>query len=275
MNNAVFGKTMENVRKHVDIKLVTKWDGRYGAEALIAKPNFHSRSIFDENLVAVELSKVKVLLDKPMYVGFCVLEVSKTCVYDFHYDYMIKTFQDKCKLLYTDTDSLIYEIKCSDIYNIMKRDIAMFDTSDYAKDNVYGMPLCNKKIVGLMKDECKGCIMTEFVGLRSKMYSVRVNGIDKMKKAKGVKSSVVKKTITFNHYTECLHNKTVQYRTQFNIASTNHVTETREQYKIALSPYDDKRSLLKMTTDTLPWGHFSLDDIDNVYCEEMMVVVDE
>ncbi|XP_043480291.1 uncharacterized protein LOC122509991 [Leptopilina heterotoma] len=140
MNNAVFGKTMENVRKHVDIKLVTKWEGRYGAEALIAKPNFHSRTIFNPNLVAVELRKMEV--NKPLYVGLTVLDVSKT---------------------------LIYEIRCSVIYADMKADIDKFDTSDYPVNNVYGIPQANKKVLGLMKDECSGKIVTEFVGLRSKM----------------------------------------------------------------------------------------------------------
>lgn len=273
MNNAVFGKTMENVRKHVNVKLVTKWEGRYGAEALIAKPNFHSRSIFDENLVAIELNKVQVLLNKPLYIGFCVLDLSKTCVYEFHYNYMLPIFRSECKLLYTDTDSLIYEIKCADIYSIIKRDIHRFDTSDYPVNNAYGVPLCNKKIVGLMKDECNGRIMTEFIGLRSKMYSVRIDGEDAMKKAKGVKTVVVKKTIDFNDYVECLRNSVVKYRNQYSIRSQLHKLQTIKQYKIALSPYDDKRYLLADTTDTLPWGYYSINEKcinDSVNCIEDM-----
>ncbi|XP_011688853.1 PREDICTED: uncharacterized protein LOC105450617 [Wasmannia auropunctata] len=80
MNNAVFGKTMENVRNHVDVRLLTKWEGRFDAEAMIAKPNFHSRSVFSENLVAVEMRKLEVKFNKPIYVGMCILDISKTCL---------------------------------------------------------------------------------------------------------------------------------------------------------------------------------------------------
>ncbi|XP_043468586.1 uncharacterized protein LOC122502540 [Leptopilina heterotoma] len=264
MNNAVFGKTMENVRKHVDIKLVTKWEGRYGAEALIAKPNFHSRAIFNENLVAVELRKMEVLMNKPVYVGLTVLDVSKTLIYDFHYDYMLNKYDEKkLKLLYTDTDSLIYEIKCSDIYADMKQDIMKFDTSDYPVNNVYNIPQANKKILGLMKDECNGKIVTEFVGLRSKIYSVRVEGKDLIKKAKGVKAEVVKKNIDFDDYVYCLRNIKMQSRTQYSIRSNLHKVQTLKQTKIALSPYDDKRYLIEKSTDTLAWGHCKIIEIDD------------
>ena len=138
MNNAVFGKTMENVRKRVNVKLLTKWEGRYGAEALIAQPEFHSRTIIDENLVLIELEKTEVYMNKPIYVGLCVLDLSKTLMYDFHYNYMRKQFEDRCKLLYTD--SLIYEISDEDIYKVIKRDISNFDTSDYPADNIFGIP---------------------------------------------------------------------------------------------------------------------------------------
>ncbi|XP_018048173.1 PREDICTED: uncharacterized protein LOC108687081 [Atta colombica] len=161
MNNAVFGKTMENMRNHVNVKLITKWDERYGAEAMIAKPNFHSRSVFAENLIAVEMCKLEIKFDKPIYVGMCILDISKVCLYEFHYEYMLPLFRNKCKIMYTDMDSLIYYIECEDVYETMKRDIARFDTSDYPADNVYNMPLANKKISGLMKDKNNGAIMIE------------------------------------------------------------------------------------------------------------------
>ncbi|KAL7298863.1 hypothetical protein TKK_0007973 [Trichogramma kaykai] len=94
-NNAIFGRTMENVRKRIDVKLVSSWNGRYGAEAQISKPNFHSRAIFDENLVAIQLSKTVVTIDKPVYVGFSILDISKTQLYCFHYDFMRDRFKSK------------------------------------------------------------------------------------------------------------------------------------------------------------------------------------
>ncbi|KYN22644.1 hypothetical protein ALC57_04951 [Trachymyrmex cornetzi] len=222
MNNAVFGKTMENVRDRVDVKLLTKWEGRYGAEAMIAKPNFHSRSVFSENLVAIELRKLEVKFDKPIYVGMCILDISKTCLYEFHHEYMAPVFREKCKIMFTDTDSLIYHVECDDIYDVMKRDINRFDTSDYAVDNAYSIPLANKKVPGLMKDENNGAIMTECVGLRAKMYALRVQGKKDTKKAKGVKSSVVAKSIMFEDYTCCLNDAIEMTRRQPCIRSKLH-----------------------------------------------------
>ncbi|XP_020297964.1 uncharacterized protein LOC109862346 [Pseudomyrmex gracilis] len=224
MNNAVFGKTMKNVRKYTDVRLVTKWEGRCGAEALIAKPNFHSCSVFAEDLVAIELRRLEVLFNKPLYVGMCILDISKTCLYEFHYDYMAPLYGYDCKILYTDTDSLIYHIKCEDGYEDVKRDIARFDTSDYPADNLYNMPRANKKVPGLMKDENNGAVMTEFVGLRAKMYATQVGD-----------SKCTKKL---------------------------HEVFTMSERKLALSPHDDNRYIIHGSTDTLPWGHYKIPNLD-------------
>jgi len=241
---------------------------RYGAEAYIAKPNFHSRTIFstDPDLVGIQLNKTEVVLNKPMYVGFAVLDISKTCLYRFHYDIMPKLVaEDKFSLLYTDTDSLIYSINTDDIYQRIKANLRYFDTSDFPEPNPYGMPRVNKKIVGLMKDECSGEPMTEFVGLRSKMYSVRVNGEDKLKKCKGVKYGVVQRTIQFDDYKRCLDENSVASREQRTIISRAHRVFTIQQSKLALSPFDDKRYLIpESKADTLPWGHYQSSDPENV-----------
>ncbi|KYN22673.1 hypothetical protein ALC57_04921, partial [Trachymyrmex cornetzi] len=225
-------------------------------EAMIAKPNFHSRSVFSENLVAIELPKLEVKFDKPIYEGMCILDISKTCLYEFHHEYMAPVFREKCKIMYTDTDSLIYHVECDDIYDVMKRDINRFDTSDYAVDNAYSIPLANKKVPGLMKDENNGSIMTEFVGLRAKMYALRVQGKKDAKKAKGVKRSVVAKSITFEDYTCCLNDAIESTRRQSCIRSKLHEVYTISETKITLNPHDDKRYIVSGSTDTLPWGHY-------------------
>ncbi|KYQ52666.1 hypothetical protein ALC60_08197, partial [Trachymyrmex zeteki] len=252
MNNAIFDKTMENVRDSVDVKLLTiKWEGRYGAQAMIAKSNFRSRSVFSENLVATELRKFEVKFDKPIYVGMCILDISKTCLYEFHHEYMAPLFRDKCKIMYTD--SLIYHVECDDVYDIVKRDINRFDTNDYSIDNAYGIPLANKKVPGLMKEN-NGAIMIDFVGLRAKMYALRVQGKKDTKKAKSDKSSVMTKSITFEDYTRCLNDEMT--RRQSCIRSKLHKEYTISETKIAPSPHDDKRCIVSGSTDTLPWGHY-------------------
>ena len=188
----------------------------------------------------------------------CILDISKTCLYEFHHEYMSPLYRDKCRVMYTDTDSLIYHIECEDAYENMKRDIARFDTSDYAVTNAYDMPLANKKVPGLMKDENNGAIMTEFVGLRAKMYALRVDGKKDTKKAKGVKNNVIARNINFDDYIQCLQDEIEMTRQQSCIRSKLHKVYTIRETKIALSPYDDKRYLVPDSTDTLAWGHYEI-----------------
>ncbi|XP_072394634.1 uncharacterized protein [Diabrotica undecimpunctata] len=259
-NNSIFGKTMENIRKHRIVKLVRSWNGRYGAKNLISSVRFHSRKIFNENLVAIELIKSDLVFNKPLYIGMTVLDISKLCMYQFHYDYMLpKLGADKCNLMYMDTDSFIYELYCDDAYEeVIKSDISKFDTSDYAADNIYNIPRVNKKVLGVMKDENKGEIMTNFVGLRSKMYTFKVQSGRVTKKAKGTKHNIVKNVIKFNDYVNCLNHFKEQIATQRSIRSYSHNVYSIEQTKIALSPYDDKRYLISNSFRTLPWGHYSI-----------------
>jgi len=168
---------------------------------MIDKPNFHSRSVFSEHLVAIEMRKFEIKLDKLIYMGMCILDISKTCLYEFHHAYMLPLYHEKYKIMYTDTDSFIYHIECDNVYDIIKHDIAKFDTSDYPTENAYvfhsslkKVPVflsSIKKVPGLMKDENNGAIMIEFVGLRAKMYALRVDGKKDTKKVKGVKSNVI------------------------------------------------------------------------------------
>ncbi|XP_076379679.1 uncharacterized protein LOC143259838 [Megalopta genalis] len=120
------------------------------------------------------MENLSIKFYKPVYIGMSVLDISKLRLYYFHYSYMLPNFQKRCKILYTDTDSLIYRIACNDAYETIKRDIDRCDTSNYDRDNAYGVPIANNKVIGLMKDENGGRIMTEFVGLRSKMYAIQM-----------------------------------------------------------------------------------------------------
>ena len=128
MNNSVFGKTMENIRNRVDIKLV---NDKKQAEKLSAKLNFYHCNIFSEELIAVHMKKMKLVFNKPVYLGMCILDLSKTLMYHFHYNYIKPKYRGKAKLLFTDTDSLMYEIETEDFYKDIKDVEHSFDTSDY------------------------------------------------------------------------------------------------------------------------------------------------
>ena len=167
MNNSVFGKTMENIKKHRNIKLVTN---REAYLKLVMKPNFKSGVQFSENLMGCEMGKIKVVMNKPVYLGQVILDLSKIVMYEFHYDYMAPKYGKKLDICYMDTDSLIYNIEMEDFYNDIAEDVpARFDTSGYNPDRPLPVGL-NKKVIGLMKDELGGEIMTEFVTLEIRTW---------------------------------------------------------------------------------------------------------
>ena len=188
MNNAVFGKTMENVRKHRDIKLV-KTDHK--RNKFVSEPNYHTMKLISENLSIIEMKKVKVKMKKPIYLGLLILEISKIIMYEFWYDYVKKKYGDMVKLCYMDTDSLIMNIKTKDFYKDTAQDVEeRFDTSNYDVDRPLPKEK-NKKVIGLMKDELGRGIITEFVALRPKTYSYMTDEFIEMKKAKGTKKCVI------------------------------------------------------------------------------------
>ena len=168
INNSVFGKPMENLRKNRNIKLVMT-EEKY--LRTVMKPNFKSGVLFGENLMGCEMGKVKVVMKKPVYLGQAILDLSKIVMYEFHYNYMVPKYGlEKLKLRYMDTDSLVYHIKTEDIYADIVDDVkTRFDTSGYIPDRPSPIGL-NKNVIGLMKDELGGKIMTEFVALRPKLY---------------------------------------------------------------------------------------------------------
>ena len=255
MNNSVFGKTMENIRNRVVVKLVNTQEK---FRKLIAKPNFRSRKIFSENLISVHMKNTSLTMNKPVYLGMCILDLSKTIMFDFHYNYIKPKYGDKAKLLFTDTDSLMYEIQTEDFYKDISGDVKdRFDTSDYPENHPSGIPTgINKTVLGMMKDEATGKIIKEFVGLRSKLYSFKMDEGGENKKCKGVKKQVVENSITYEDYKTCLTTGKEQLRKQNILRSYNHEVYTEEINKVALSALDDKRYILSDGIHTLAWGHY-------------------
>ena len=257
MNNSVFGKTMENIRNRVVINLV---NDKKQAEKLSAKPNFKHCNIFSEDLVAIHMKKTKLDFDKPVYLGMCILDLSKTLMYDFHYNYIKQKYGNKAKLLLTDTDSLMYEIQTEDFYKDINGDVKnRFDTSGYPPGHPSGIPSgFNKKVLGMFKDEVNGNVIDEFVGLRAKLYSYKMFEGEESKKCKGVKKSVVKNSITHEDYKKCLTDRKPQLRKMNVIRSHKHNVFTEEVNKVALSADDDKRHILEDGINTLALGHYRI-----------------
>ena len=259
MNNSVFGKTMENIRNRVIVKLVNT---KEKLKKLVAKPNYRSCKIFNENLVSVHMKKTSLTMNKPVYLGMCILDLSKIIMFDFHYNYIKPKYGNNAKLLFTDTDSLFYEIQTEDFYKDISGDVNnRFDTSDYPENHPSDIPTgINKKVLGMMKDEAEGKNIKEFVGLRSKLYSFIMEDGGENKKCKGVKKQVVESSITHEDYKTCLTTGKELLRKQNIIRSYNHEVYTEEVNKIALSATDDKRYILKDGMHTLAWGHYKIKD---------------
>ena len=238
MNNSVYGKTMENIRKHREIKLVTTDKKR---SKLVSEPNYHTINLISEDFPIIEMKKTKVKMNKPIYLGLSILEISKILMYEFWYDYMKPKYNGNVRLCYMDTDSFIMNIKTNDFYKDIFDDVDnRFDTSNYEVKRP--LPIGkNKKVIGVMKDELAGEIITEFVALRPKTYSYLTDDSKEDKKAKGTKKCVIKKMIKFNDYKRCLLNEEVILKSQQRFISTKHDVYTENINKIALSNNDDKR----------------------------------
>ena len=250
MNNSVFGKTIENIRKRQNIKLVEKRDL---ALKLSSRLNFERATIFDPNLVAIHMKQTEIYFNKPVYAGQAILDLSKTLMYDFHYNYIRKKYPEGGELLFTDTDSLMYEIQTDDFYSDIEPDIVdKFDTSDYPSDHKSGIPTgINKKVIGMFKDEVAGKQITHFVGLRPKLYSFKIEHCEGVKKCKGIKKNIVAKEIKFDNYVQCLFSGEKQMRMMKIIRSENHDIYSKEVNKIALSCDDNKRIICKNQINTL------------------------
>ena len=251
MNNSVFGKTMENIRKRVDVRLVTN---EKKLLKYTSKSTYVSSMIFNDNLVAVRKIKETLTLNRPAYVGMCILDLLKTLMYYFHYNYIKKNYENKAKLLFTDTDSLTYEIEAEDVYQDFWNNKEMFDNSDYNENSLF-FDKTNKKAIGKFKDEAAGVPICEFVGLRSKMYSYMKDNQKGGKTAKGIKKIVIKNKITHYNYKDTLFNDEQMYHKMKTIRSEKHQLGSYELNKVSLSCFDDKRYIHKNGITSFAYGH--------------------
>ena len=254
MNNSVFGKTMENIRKRVDVRLVTSKEKLL---KLASKPTYVSSKIFNENLVAVHKIKETLTMNRPAYIGMCILDLSKTLMYDFHYNYIKHNYGNKAKLLFTDTDSLTYEIETKDAYADFWKNKDRFDNSDYNKESPFYNAV-NKKVIGKFKDESAGIPITEFVGLRSKMYSYVKDNEQTARTAKGIKKQVIRKDIKHEDYKNMLFNNEQIHHKMKTIRSEKHQLGSYELNKISLSCFDDKRFIHQNGITSYAYGHYKI-----------------
>ena len=214
-----------------------------------------SQKIFENNLVAIRKSKVALTLNKPAYAGMCILDLSKVLMYEFQYDYIENRYDNNSRLLFTDTDSLMYETKTEDVYEDFSKDKKMFEFINYStKSKFYDD--CNTLVVGKMKDKTTSVSIKEFVGLKPKMYSFLVNDSSDHKKAKSVNKNVVV-TISFNEYKNVLCNQKCLRHLMKRTQSNNHRIGTYEINKIVLSYFDDKLYIINNEYDGLALGYQS------------------
>ncbi len=255
LNNSLFGKTMERVDNKTLIKLVSNPEL---FQKLVAKPTFKGSKIINKDLLGVEMNYDQLKINKPTYLGFTILDLAKYHMYKFHYRIMKPHFGANLRLLYTDTDSLIYQfINVPDIYReFAKLAPAEFDFSNYPpQHHLYSE--ANKKVPGAFKDECGGKQIDAFIGLRSKMYCLRLEGRESLpiKIAKGVKKAVIQNDLKFETYERCM-NDNMQFQHSFHsITSKAHSVCSAFQNKVSLSSFDDKRWLVNKYT-SLPYGHY-------------------
>ncbi|XP_033113171.1 uncharacterized protein LOC117113833 [Anneissia japonica] len=257
MNNSVFGKTMENVRNRQNVILCKNSESRKIAK-LLAKPNFNRHVAINDDLVAIHMNKTRVVLNKPIYCGAAVLDLSKLIMYEFWYDKLKPFYGDRVKLLYTDTDSLILKITTEDVYADMRENLDWFDTSNYDEGSMLYSEK-NKKVPGKMKDELGGIPMSEFVALKPKMYSFRTPEPRlNVKRAKGVAKYVVRGHLSHDDYVRVLTSREDMYCDMTSIRSSKHLLFTFKQTKKSLCPLDTKMYILDDGITSYAFGNWRI-----------------
>ena len=251
MNNAIFGKSMENVLNRSNIKLVNNNPEKL--LKLIKQPNFENAYQISNRLCIVESKPIKTVFNKPIFMGAVILETSKLHMYEFWYDYLKVKYDNKIKLIYTDTDSFVIEVETDDIYKDMYDDKHLYDFSDYPKDHP-NYSLNNKKVYGIFKDELNGKMITEFVADKPKMYSYEYIDnytILNKNKHKGIKISV---DLKHNEYKRALYKEELIYKNFYNLQLNKQKIYLDKINKIALNPFDCKRHWLN-NIESVPYGY--------------------
>ena len=266
MNNIIFGKTIQNDKNHRDIKLVTTANQR---NKLASEPNLVSTKYISKDLLIMEIRKTEVKMNKPIYLGQTMLDLSKTLMYKFWYDFIKPKYGDKARLCYMDTDTFVMLIKTDQFYKDISADVdRWFDTSNYDKNDNRPLEIGkNKKLLGKFKDELGGKIMTKFCALRAKTYSFLIDEYTDddyeknnilNKKAKGTKKCVIRREILFDNYVDSLFKNEVLRRSQQKFRSDHHKVYTEEVNKIALSSNDNNNDNKRIQTfdkvTTYPYG---------------------
>ena len=256
MCNATYGRTLMNLRKRQNISLI---NDATKLNDFVKKPDFISSKIFNENLVAVHNIKQKLYMNQPIYVGFSILDLAKYHMYNFHYGFVKNRYGSNSKLLFTDTDSLCYEITTEDFYQDMYNCKEYFDLSDMHLKQLKNSE--NKKVVGKFKDETQGIPICEFIGLRSKMYSIKLDDDSEKKTAKGIVRNVIKNHLKHDNYKSILETGEMTNSSMKMIRSFDHDIYTVNVTKISLSAYDDKRFIKEDGITSYAYGHFRIDEL--------------
>ena len=226
MINSVYGKSMENVRNHRDIKLVTTNKQR---NRLASEPNYHATKYISKDLLTMEKKKVEVKMNKSIYLGQAILDISKTLMYEFWYDYIKPKYGDNARLCYMDTDSFIIHIITEDFYKDIANDVKRwYDTSNYDEKDEKPLPIGeNKRVIGFFKDELGGKIMIKFIAHRAKAYIYLTDSdVEEYKKAKGTKKCVVKHELNFKNYYDALFKDEIILKSQHVFKSDSHKVNT-------------------------------------------------
>lgn len=259
MVNSFFGKTMENKRGRVSVKLIRDncLDSIDEVKKILAKPGMCLHKEITKNLHLFHTHNNTVKLDKPIYIGASILDLSKLHMYKFHYDHM-KVWFKNIELLFTDTDSLCYQIKTKDLYTELIKHKEHFDFSDYPITSPL-FSTVNKKVLGKFTDEAKGEILTEFIGLGSKAYYVlSQNDTIKKSASKGVIGPIRRKRLEHSFFKTMLGcQQKLVFRAKA-IRSKGHKISTTQFIKSALHGLDTKRFILHDGVHTLAWGHYKI-----------------